>query len=32
MLARNFSEPAYREALRKAPDAQQFYQRALSEY
>ena len=32
ILARNFSEPAYREALRKAPDAQQFYQRALSEY
>ncbi|MCA6060024.1 MULTISPECIES: PTS IIA-like nitrogen regulatory protein PtsN [Oceanospirillaceae] len=30
MLARNFSEPAYREALRKAPDAQRFYQRALS--
>lgn len=32
MLARNFSEPTYREALRKAPDAQRFYQRALNEY
>lgn len=32
MLARNFSEPAYCQALRKAPDVQQFYQRALNGY
>ncbi|WP_419812639.1 PTS IIA-like nitrogen regulatory protein PtsN [Bacterioplanoides sp.] len=30
MLARNFSEAEFRDALRKAPDAGQFYKRALS--
>ncbi|MAD45642.1 MAG: PTS IIA-like nitrogen-regulatory protein PtsN [Oceanospirillaceae bacterium] len=30
MLARNFSEAGYREALRNAPDAKYLYQRALA--
>lgn len=30
MLARNFTEPEFREALRNAPDAKQLYQRAIS--
>lgn len=30
MLARNFSEADYREALRNAPDASRLYQRALA--
>lgn len=29
-LARNFSEPDFRDALRNAPDATQLYQRAIS--
>lgn len=32
MLARNFTEPAYREALRNAPDAGRLYERALHEH
>ena len=30
MLARNFTDPDYREALRNAPDAGRLYQRALN--
>ncbi|MEN9465954.1 MAG: IIA-like nitrogen-regulatory protein PtsN, partial [Pseudomonadota bacterium] len=29
MLARNFTDVEYREALRNAPDAQHLYQRAI---
>lgn len=29
MLARNFNEPAFRDALRNAPDAKQLYERAI---
>lgn len=30
MLARNFTEPSYRDALRNAPDAKQLFERAIS--
>ncbi|MDK2778542.1 MAG: PTS IIA-like nitrogen regulatory protein PtsN [Pseudomonadota bacterium] len=32
LLARNFSDAGYREALRNAPDARYLYQRALAEH
>lgn len=30
MLARNFTEPSFRDALRNAPDAKQLYERAIN--